>query len=1023
MTTMKRMESYQESLRLISSILSAIRRCSALACDLAILPLVLKGCCCENTVAARHAFAILLEQAALNPVTVSQELLSSALLLPTTVGALMASSSGPGAGSRGGGSDSGPDGSSSGRGGLADQPNLTDPLACVYYLRCLKTLVFSGALDHTMQLDVYRTMAGSVSDGRHRVALEAMQCLMDHPRAWLLLMDVQKESHDADIFQRVVDRIKTCVVEATAPPPSPPGAPEHPSSSSRPGQQPRVSKTSPASGGGMRGKGKGGQAMPQGQGLGQGPGLRQGPGQGQKQRAMAEESFSHNWPLVHAACRVCRVVGRTFQAAMSKESRNGNVATGTGGAERGPHTTMQGPLSCPSSSSSTSGGGGGGGGGGVGSSGRLQGSDLLTASGQFNLLGLPPSPSPGVVEEQNTVAIRELCQTLQQHKLLECPHLHVRSLALEAMFLLIPDPSPKDPHLARLWDWLQQKMEQCPSTLPASVLGELVESLLMRVECSAASREEVIPIVLAITESFVYQVPSDEMSQCMLRAWCQCIGYRGPSRAKVLQSVYRVLDRWLTCTFESPHTAQSPSSKPRAKKMGGGRGRSRGSTERMHCGSLSRQSSGGANSSGSMSPASSQNRPVVVTDHLPSGGSRGGGGGGKGSPSSRGEGRTASWGKGVLGKGEGSSTGFRALRASYLRSRGAVMRLKRLAIWFLGKYCCELTGLAPPVPQDDSTARINPVRPGASAVEVATELQEISQQAAAAGAASGVEAASEGGGGGTTSTSQANEILRVWASSPVMDGEWDSLFSGGLLGNSEDRPGVLGGPGGPRVVMHPVVGAMNGAMMSLLMRLKHGAIFEDFQTRHACAAALGKVALQLPDPARFDAYCLLKDLSHLDLFPLEGSSPPHPPEPSAPGPAAMAVSNGTGGGRDGDWTGGGVFNRGEVEMAVRFERASSYGLSEIVGPVLKYLECRASSAAREKAGAPSSPAAAPHTCTPLSSFPAPSPTSSAVVSGVAGDCRSSNVNAAESNEDPMLLPQVLEGFRMLLDGDNRAAGP
>ena len=36
-----------------------------------------------------------------------------------------------------------------------------------------------------------------------------------------------------------------------------------------------------------------------------------------------------------------------------------------------------------------------------------------------------------VVEEQNTAAIRDLCRALQQHKLLESPHLHVRSLALE----------------------------------------------------------------------------------------------------------------------------------------------------------------------------------------------------------------------------------------------------------------------------------------------------------------------------------------------------------------------------------------------------------------------------------------------------------------------------------------------------------------------------------------------------------------------------------------------------------------
>lgn len=70
-------------------------------------------------------------------------------------------------------------------GGLAssgEEPNLSDNLACVYYLRALKALAFAKALDSTMRLDMYRMMVSSVSDARHRVALEAMQCLLDHPR-------------------------------------------------------------------------------------------------------------------------------------------------------------------------------------------------------------------------------------------------------------------------------------------------------------------------------------------------------------------------------------------------------------------------------------------------------------------------------------------------------------------------------------------------------------------------------------------------------------------------------------------------------------------------------------------------------------------------------------------------------------------------------------------------------------------------------------------------------------------------
>lgn len=84
------------------------------------------------------------------------------MLLPTTVGMLQA----PGGPASSGG----------------EEPNLGDSLACVYYLRALKALAFAESLDNTMRLDMYRTMVSSVSDARHRVALEAMQCLLDHPR-------------------------------------------------------------------------------------------------------------------------------------------------------------------------------------------------------------------------------------------------------------------------------------------------------------------------------------------------------------------------------------------------------------------------------------------------------------------------------------------------------------------------------------------------------------------------------------------------------------------------------------------------------------------------------------------------------------------------------------------------------------------------------------------------------------------------------------------------------------------------
>lgn len=97
------------------------------------------------------------------------------------------------------------------------------------------------------------------------------------------------------------------------------------------------------------------------------------------------------------------------------------------------------------------------------------------------------------------------------------------------MFLLVPDPSPLDPQLRGLWDWLQQRVEQCPSTLPDSVLSELVDTLLTRVQCSAASREEVIPIALALTESFMYQVRGHNGAGC----FCSCASFPAFLRSAV----------------------------------------------------------------------------------------------------------------------------------------------------------------------------------------------------------------------------------------------------------------------------------------------------------------------------------------------------------------------------------------------------------------------------------------------------------------------------------------------------------
>jgi hypothetical protein len=63
-------------------------------------------------------------------------------------------------------------------------------------------------------------------------------------------------------------------------------------------------------------------------------------------------------------------------------------------------------------------------------------------------------------------------------------------------------------------------MEACPSTLPETSLAHLVTSLMARVDCSAASREAIIPVALAIAESFVRQVPTDGMGLGLVRVSC-----------------------------------------------------------------------------------------------------------------------------------------------------------------------------------------------------------------------------------------------------------------------------------------------------------------------------------------------------------------------------------------------------------------------------------------------------------------------------------------------------------------------
>lgn len=109
------------------------------------------------------------------------------------------------------------------------------------------------------------------------------------PRAWELLVNAQRESRDADIFRRVVDRIKRCVEEATAPANSATVEPIDGGALSGPGRSRSLSPTRARAGG-----------------AGDSSAAWSGSGAGAQ----------CNWALAHAACRVCRVVGRTFQVAI-----------------------------------------------------------------------------------------------------------------------------------------------------------------------------------------------------------------------------------------------------------------------------------------------------------------------------------------------------------------------------------------------------------------------------------------------------------------------------------------------------------------------------------------------------------------------------------------------------------------------------------------------------------------------------------------------------------------------------------
>lgn len=117
-------------------------------------------------------------------------------------------------------------------------------------------------------------------------------------------------------------------------------------------------------------------------------------------------------------------------------------------------------------------------------------------------------------------------------------------------------------------------------------------------------------------------------------------------------------------------------------------------------------------------------------------------------------------------------------------------RVKRSAYWFLGEYCCQLTGSPSPAytdPPYSSPQRVDQSPPSKP---------------------------NPGGG---------DDLLDVWGL-PAPKG-------GGEAARPAAAAGLNGLEAGARAVAHPVVSAMNGATVSMMMRLKHAAMFEDFQVR------------------------------------------------------------------------------------------------------------------------------------------------------------------------------------------------
>lgn len=159
------------------------------------------------------------------------------------------------------------------------------------------------------------------------------------------------------------------------------------------------------------------------------------------------------------------------------------------------------------------------------------------------------------------------------------------------------------------------------------------------------------------------------------------------------------------------------------------------------------------------------------------------------------------------------------------RLRADCGRLKRSAFWFLGEYCCPLTGTR----RDHGTQRT--ILPGSDP----SGAVDPGQQAATA--ETGLPEKGVAGQGNTSSA--LIDLLSVWTNTPGTSRDdapavemdkfsAENRSSGSVAAAVTDLRGIED-EAGSKAVPHQMVAAMNGATVSMLLRLKHAAMFEDLQ--------------------------------------------------------------------------------------------------------------------------------------------------------------------------------------------------